>query len=102
MRIIYKPGPELLMKDWLSRHNHSKNKDKEITDMQTSINLIQFTANVPGCITVHELQEAKSQDQHLKHHMNMSYKGGLTANTNYHKTSEHTGHSETTWQLLMG
>ena len=46
MRIIYKPGPDLFMADWLSRHNHSENKDKEITGMQMGINMIESTTNV--------------------------------------------------------
>ena len=112
VRIIYKPGPDLFMADWLSRYNHNASKAKEITGMQISINAIQSTTNILDCMTVSELQEATSQDQHLQHqHLktntsstswNMSYKGGLTTKTNYHMTSEHTGHSEMTWQLLRG
>ena len=33
VRIIYKPGPDLFMGDWLFRHNHNENKDEEITGM---------------------------------------------------------------------
>ena len=54
---------------------------------------------------MHELQEATSQNQHLQHlqHL-MEYviQGRPEAKTNYQKTSEHTGHSEMTWELLMG
>ena len=66
VRIKYKLGPDLFMADWLSRH-HSKNKDEEIMGMQISMNAIQSTTNVPECMTMHELQGAMSQDQHLKH-----------------------------------
>ena len=34
VRIIYKPGRDLFILDWLSRQNHSKNKGKEILGMQ--------------------------------------------------------------------
>ena len=88
----------LFMVDWLSRHIHNENKDKEITGMQISINAIQSTNNILECLTIHELYEATPEDQHL---MEYIIQGGLTAKTNYHKTSEHTGHSEMTWQLLM-
>ena len=100
--IIYKPGPNLFMADSLYRHNHSENKDEGITGMQISINVIQSTTNILECITMCELQEATSQDSTSSISWNMSYKGGLKAKTNYHKTSEQTGYSEMTWQLLMG
>ena len=52
---------------------------------------------------MHELQEATSQDQHLNHLMDYLMQGdSLKAKPIYHKTSAHTGHSETIWQLLMG
>ena len=41
VRIIYKPGPDLFIVDWLSRQNHSENKDEEIPGMQLSIKAIQ-------------------------------------------------------------
>ena len=57
------------MADWLSRHNHSENKDKKITGMQISINVIQSFTNILECMTMHELQEATSEDHHLQHLM---------------------------------
>ena len=30
VQIIYKPGPEIFIADWLSRHNHKEGKDKPI------------------------------------------------------------------------
>ena len=55
------------MADWLSRHNHLKNKNKEITCIQISINATQSTINLPECMKICQLQEATSQDQHLQH-----------------------------------
>ena len=37
--------------------------------------MIQSTTNVPECITMHELQEAMSQDQHLQHLMEYVIQG---------------------------
>ena len=72
--------------------------------MQLSINTIQSTTNIPECMTMHELQEAMSQDQYLQHSHGVQLYTGWPVNqkTSYHKTSEHTGHSEMTWQLSMG
>ena len=33
VRIIYNPGPDLFIADWLSRQNYSKDKDAEILGM---------------------------------------------------------------------
>ena len=65
VRIIYKSGPDLFIADWLSRQNHSDNKDEDIPSMQLSIIAIQMTTNIPQCMTMHELQQAMYQGQHL-------------------------------------
>ena len=33
VKILYKPGPEIFIADWLSWHNHMEGKDKPIKDM---------------------------------------------------------------------
>ena len=38
IRILHKPGPELFITDWLSRHNHVTNRDEEISGMCITIN----------------------------------------------------------------
>ena len=43
---MYKPGPDLFMADWLSRHNHSKNK--EITDTHVALLQIRSKPLEPG------------------------------------------------------
>ena len=40
LRMIYNCEADFFMADWLSRHNHSKNKDEEITGVQIGINVI--------------------------------------------------------------
>ena len=62
MRIIHKPGPDLFIADWLSRQNHNA----EIPRMQLHINTIQTDTNIPECMTMHESQQAMSQDQKLQ------------------------------------
>ena len=34
--------------------------------MQVNINTIQITMNIPECMTIHEMQQAMSQDNHLQ------------------------------------
>ena len=64
VRIIYKPGPELFIADWLSWHNHTENKDEEIHD--TRMDAIQTSTNVPECMSIQQIQEAIAQDEHLQ------------------------------------
>ena len=64
VRIISKPGWDLFITDWLSRHNHTENKDPEIPGMQLNIDAIQTIKNTPDSITVQQLQQATSQDEH--------------------------------------
>ena len=43
--------------------------------MQISINVIQSITNIPECMTMNELQEATSQDQHLQYFMKYVIQG---------------------------
>ena len=43
VQIIYKPGPEIFITDWLLRHNHTEGKDKPIKDMDVQMDTIQAT-----------------------------------------------------------
>ena len=51
---------------------------------------------------MYELQETTSQDHHLQCLMEYIIQGWPESKTNYHKKSEHMGHSEITWQLSIG
>ena len=46
VRIIYKPGLDLFIANWLSRQNHTENKDEEIPDMPLNIDAIQTMTNI--------------------------------------------------------
>ena len=66
VRILYKPGPELFIADWLSRHNHIENKDADIHGMDIKVNTIQIMTNIPECISIPQIQQATAQDDHLQ------------------------------------
>ena len=66
VQIIYKPGPEIFIADWLLRHNHRKGKDKQIKGMDVQVDAIQATMEMPECVSVAEIQQASSLDNHLK------------------------------------
>ena len=38
MCIIYKPGPDLNIVDWLSCNNHKENNNQEIVGMRVNVN----------------------------------------------------------------
>ena len=55
IRIECKPGPQLFIADWLSRHSHKKGTDKEIPGLGISIKVIETCMNIPECMTVEEI-----------------------------------------------
>ena len=66
VQIIYKPGPDIFIADWLSRHNHTEGKDQPINGMEVWVDIIQTVTDMPECLSVMELQQASSQDDHLQ------------------------------------
>ena len=66
VQIIYKPGPEIFIADWLLRHNHAEGKEKPIKGMDIWVDTIQTAMDIPECISMAEIQQALSQDNHLQ------------------------------------
>ena len=66
VQIIYKPGPEIFIADWLSRINHMEGKDKPIKDMDIQVDAIQSSIDMMECVSMEEIQQASSQDGHLQ------------------------------------
>ena len=52
VQIIYKPGPETFVADWLSWHNHIEGKDKPIKDMDIRIDAIHNMTDIPECVHI--------------------------------------------------
>ena len=77
VRIIYKPGLEVFITDWLSRHNHMENKDEEMHGMDVRVDAIQMSMNIPECMSIPQIQQVTVQDEHLQwlkreHHCRMA------------------------------
>ena len=66
VQIVYKPGPEIFIADWLSRHNHTEGKDKPIKGMDIWVDTIQTATDMPDCVSMAEIQQALSLDNHLQ------------------------------------
>ena len=64
--IIYKPGPEIFIADWLLRNNRVEGKNKPIKDMDIWVDTIQNSIDMPECISMAEMQQASSQNDHLQ------------------------------------
>ena len=56
VHILYKPGPELYIADWLSCHNHVEDQDQEITNMNVRIHTINTAVNVNICTSVENIK----------------------------------------------
>ena len=57
---------EIFISDCLSRNNHMEGKDKPIKDMDIWVDAIQNSTDMPECISMAEIQQASSQDDHLQ------------------------------------
>ena len=66
VQIIYKPGPEIFIADWLLRHNHTEGKDKPIKDMEIQVDAIQTATDMPECVSMAEIQQTSSLNNHLQ------------------------------------
>ena len=64
IRILYKPKPQLLIADWLSRHNHDTNKE-EIPDMYITINTNESCTDIPDCMIAEEIRIAILDDEQV-------------------------------------
>ena len=65
-QIIYKPGPDIFIADWLLRHNHAEGRDQPIKGMELWVDIIQTATDMPEYLSMTELQQASSQDNHLQ------------------------------------
>ena len=57
VQITNKPGPEIFIADWLSRHNHTEGKDKPIKGMEIQGDMIQTMMDMPECVSMAEIQQ---------------------------------------------
>ena len=72
VQIIHKPGPDIFIADWLSRHNHIEGKDKPIKDMDIQVEAIQSATDMPECISGAEIQQVFMQHNHLQKLRNLN------------------------------
>ena len=75
VQIIYKPGPDIFIADWLSRHNHVEGKDKPVKDKEVWVDAIKSATDMPECVSVMEIQQASMQDDHLQKLKNLIIAG---------------------------
>ena len=66
VQVIYKPGPDIFIADWLSRHNHVEGKDQLIKGVELWVDIIQTTTDMPECLSMRDLQQASSKDSHIQ------------------------------------
>ena len=66
IRILYKPGPEIFIADWLSWGNHKENKDEVIHGMDIRVDAIQTSTNVLECMSVQQIQQVTAQHKCLQ------------------------------------
>ena len=58
-------GPQLLVVDLLSRHNHHKNKNEEIPGMFITINVMALCTDILDCVRAKEIRLATLDNKHM-------------------------------------
>ena len=66
VQILYKPGPEIFIADWLSCHKHKEDKDEPIWDMDIRVDVIQSVTDILECMSISHIPRKTMQDQHLQ------------------------------------
>ena len=61
----YNPGPQLLILDWIVRHKHETNMEKEIPGMCITINTIDSCIDIPNSLTAEEVRITPIDDHLL-------------------------------------
>ena len=64
--IIYKPGPDLSIADWLSRQNHKEDKDDETQAIKINTIAIDTATDVPKYMPIYKMQQATAKANHLQ------------------------------------
>ena len=64
--IIYKPGPNPYIGDWLSRNNHTIDRDWEITGMNIDVSAISAIVNMSVCTSIKAIKPETYEDAHLQ------------------------------------
>ena len=65
VHISCKPGPDLYIEDWLSKNNHTENKDQGITSMNVNMHAINTAVDILICTSIVDIQAATSQNADL-------------------------------------
>ena len=64
--MIYKPGPDLNIADWLFRNSHPEDTNQEITGMNINTSAISTVVNMPVCTSIEDKQMVLHEDGHLQ------------------------------------
>ena len=64
--MLYKPGPDLYMMDWLCQNNHTESSDQESTGININVSVVSKAINIPVCTSLQEIQVTTQEDTHLQ------------------------------------
>ena len=64
--ILYKPGSDWYVHDWLSRQNCTENKNEDIAEMKHSVDTVSTITDMLFCMLIEDTQEATQNDVHLQ------------------------------------
>ena len=62
---LYKLGPQFCIDDWLSKHNHTEGKDKEITGINLNIKAVETCTDMQECMMAEKNRHALQAQDYL-------------------------------------
>ena len=65
MHILYKPGVDLYIVDWLSCHGYTENRDKAIAGINIGIHTISMAVDVSIWNSIEDIRSATREDAEL-------------------------------------
>ena len=74
-KILCEPILDLFIADWLSQQNHEEDKNSEIPGITTNIDAVNKATGIHECMSVHDIQQATLQDEHLQQLKNYIIQG---------------------------
>ena len=63
--MLWKPGPQLFIAEWLSKNNHYEGKHEKIPGIVLNINVIVVCTDIQECMMAKEIIYTKQDDNHL-------------------------------------
>ena len=68
IRMLYKPGPQLFITDWLSRHHNERNRGEKVLWMFITVNATVSCMDISDFMSAEEIKEWQPYKMNISVH----------------------------------